>query len=203
MGYQNNRCEDEIQILVNEVYSEINEVCVPQYLYEIYPGKVISNLSVKINNTEFRTGRIITSYLSGTEEFCVFATTAGHAYDNYKQATRIKGDLVKEFIADSIGSVIPEACVAKIEDELSTIQGKEHTYPYSPGYCGWKLTEQDKLFSLLPSCPCKITLTDSCLMLPIKSTSGIIALGNKIVRKAYSCSICNYINCYKRKQDNM
>ena len=203
MGYSNHQCEEEIRTMVNQVYSEINEICVPQYLYEIYPGKVLSNLSIMIDNTDFRTGRIITSYLSGTDEFCVYVTTAGKAYDDYKLAARKEDDLVKEFIADSIGSVIAEACVAKIEDELSKIPGKEHTYPYSPGYCGWKLTEQQKLFSLLPNSPCGITLTDSCLMLPIKSTSGIIALGDKIERRAYSCAICNNINCYKRNESKM
>ena len=200
MGYQKEQCGQEIQKMVNEVFAEINEICVPQYMYEIYPGKVLSNVSIMIENEEFRTGRIITSYLSGTENFCVYVTTAGQAYDSYKQTAHKEGDLLKEFIADSIGSVIAEACVAKIEDELSKIPGKEHTYPYSPGYCGWKLTEQHKLFSLLPSSPCGITLTDSCLMLPIKSTSGIIALGGKIERKAYACKICNYKSCYKRKQ---
>lgn len=200
MGYHDREAESEIQLLVEDVFREIDEICIPQYMYEIYEGEVQDRVSITIGNQHFKTGRMIISYLSGGDRFCVFVTTAGQEYEDYKLRARKEGDSLKEFIADAIGSVIAEACVTKVQSRLSEISSLDHTYPYSPGYCGWKLTEQRLLFSLLPDSPCGITLTDSCLMLPIKSVSGIIALGEKIERKAYGCSICENINCYKRKE---
>lgn len=201
MGYRDNIPDDSFLCMINSVYTEIEQLCKPQYVYGIYDGHVENKISVKIGDETFTTGKIITSYLVGTDRFCVFATTAGHEYDAYKKEVRQSGDLLKEFIADSIGSVVAEACVGKIIEVLLTkIPQEELTYPYSPGYCGWKLTEQRKLFALLPDNPCEITLTDSCLMMPIKSVSGIMGIGKGIVRKAYSCSICENKNCYKRKK---
>jgi hypothetical protein len=49
--------------------------------------------------------------------------------------------------------------------------------PYSPGYCGWHITGQRKLFAYLEPERVGITLNQSCLMLPIKSVSGVLVAG--------------------------
>ena len=72
------------------------------------------------------------------------------------------------------------------------------TNRYSPGYCVWHLKEQKSLFSLLPAEYCNITLTDSCLMQPIKSVSGLIGIGANGKQKTYLCSICELSHCLYR-----
>lgn len=200
IGYKDCEPEKEIKALIEDTLNEIIDICSPQYLYGIFPGKLCNSVSIRISNQTFYPGRKIVSYLDGVESFCVFVTTAGLEFEKWKENLRTSGELVKEFIADSIGSVIAESCVDRIQEELSSVHGINHTYPYSPGYCGWKLSEQQYLFSLLPKHPCSIILTDSCLMMPVKSISGIIGLGKNIERKEYGCKICENINCYKRKE---
>ena len=198
MGYRNAMPEEDILWLVDKIYAEIERICKPQYIYEVYEAKTCDHVSIEINDKKLRTGKTITHYLYGMEKCCVFVTTAGSEYEAYKKQLREKGDILEEFIADAMGSVIAEACVNNIAGELA--ENNNCTYPYSPGYCNWKLTEQELLFSLLPDTPCGITLTESCLMVPIKSTSGIIGIGKDIERKAYACNICENKNCYKRKE---
>jgi len=48
---------------------------------------------------------------------------------------------------------------------------------YSPGYCGWNLTGQRALFAALDPGAIGITLSDSCLMEPVKSVSGVVVIG--------------------------
>ena len=61
--------------------------------------------------------------------------------------------------------------------------------------------QQKKLFPLFPSAePCGIRLTDSSLMLPIKSVSGVIGLGEDVRKLEYTCGLCTYDRCYRRKQ---
>jgi hypothetical protein len=50
---------------------------------------------------------------------------------------------------------------------------------FSPGYCGWHMTGQKKLFESLRPEEIGITLNDSCLMQPLKSVSGVIITGPK------------------------
>jgi hypothetical protein len=49
--------------------------------------------------------------------------------------------------------------------------------PYSPGYCGWHITGQRRLFALLDPGRIDIELNSSCLMSPLKSVSGVLVAG--------------------------
>jgi hypothetical protein len=49
--------------------------------------------------------------------------------------------------------------------------------PYSPGYCGWHITGQRRLFAFLAPGRIDIELNASCLMSPIKSVSGVLVAG--------------------------
>ena len=128
--------------------------------------------------------------------------TAGREFEDFRHTYKESGDCVREFIADAVGSVLAEACVAQVEQQLDLEAATPHTYPYSPGYCGWRVTEQKLLFGLLPEHPCGIELTESSLMYPIKSVSGVIGIGETVERKPYGCAICRNANCYKRRVPN-
>ena len=87
-----------------------------------------------------------------------------------------------------------------LEEQMSK-EGKKITNRFSPGYCGWNVSEQHKLFSLLPGNFCGIRLTESALMDPVKSVSGIIGIGPDVRRMPYTCSLCDMKNCiYRRKE---
>ena len=50
---------------------------------------------------------------------------------------------------------------------------------FSPGYCGWHISAQKKLFDILGPHGIGIALNESYLMQPIKSISGVIISGEK------------------------
>jgi hypothetical protein len=50
---------------------------------------------------------------------------------------------------------------------------------FSPGYCGWHISAQKKLFDALHPSEIGITLNESHLMQPLKSISGVIISGEK------------------------
>ena len=75
------------------------------------------------------------------------------------------------------------------------------TNRFSPGYCGWNIKGQKELFSLLPENYCKISLTNSFLMNPVKSISGIIGIGKKVEWKDYQCTLCGKKDCPYRKRN--
>jgi hypothetical protein len=73
---------------------------------------------------------------------------------------------------------------------------------YSPGYCGWDITSQKKLFEYLQPQQIDVTLTDSCLMQPLKSVSGAIIAGPRTIHQfppSYSfCTRCETHSCRAR-----
>ncbi len=194
-------CEDVIDS-ITEVMEKLNEIVQPRYYFEIFEGE-LSKKSVNINNVGFDIGKIICSQLRESDKFVLFAVTAGSELSDYLEEAQKDDDMIRVYIADSIGSIIAERTADQMEKELADLifpEGFKHTNRFSPGYCGWNVNEQHKLFSLLPPHICGITLTESSLMLPVKSVSGIIGVGNKVLRKEYKCSLCSYKNCYKKKK---
>ncbi len=73
---------------------------------------------------------------------------------------------------------------------------------YSPGYCGWHISGQGKLFQYLQPEAIGIQLNPSFLMVPIKSISGVLVAGPASIHdfdNDYSfCDTCQTFNCRQR-----
>lgn len=203
LGYGQTIPQTEILQIVDSVWETAQRSAKPRYLFEIIEGQRIDPTRIRIGSVEFLCGSIISGHLDGVERFVVFVTTAGAEYEAYLHGLKEEGDLVSEYIADALGSVIAEAAVTEIGrqvERLTQSTGERLSYPYSPGYCGWHIRQQAQLFSLLPEHPCGVRLTESSLMMPIKSVSGIYGLGAGIQKQGYACEICGLATCYKRNQ---
>jgi len=152
---------------------------------------------------DFEMGNIILRQLRGSEAFALFICTSGLEFETYQQRLKEQGDMVRVFIADALGSVIAEKCADQMEKALQESIDKlgwMHTNRFSPGYCGWHVSQQQLLFPLFQGHTCGVKLTDSSLMIPIKSVSGIIGLGEKVRKLEYTCGLCDFKQCYKRKK---
>jgi len=80
-------------------------------------------------------------------------------------------------------------------------RGLDATPPYSPGYCGMTVREQIPLFASLPTRQINVRVTPSCLMLPVKSVSGLIGLGpaDLVSPGGYPCEACTHPDCMQRR----
>ena len=150
----------------------------------------------------FDIGRIIERQLKGSEAYTLFICTAGVEFEAWQQRLKEEGDMVRVFIADSLGSVIAEKTADQMERHLQESIDKlgwHHTNRFSPGYCGWHVSQQQLVFPLFKGHTCGVRLTDSSLMLPIKSVNGIIGIGQEVRKLDYTCGLCTFEKCYKRK----
>lgn len=203
MGYGNHTPDAGILDLINEMLLELHGICKPHYGYVHTTGEIVDKEHIQVGDVVFNPGKIITSVMREATSFVVFTATIGPAFDEWCHQLRKEGDMVKPFVADALGSVLAEATASRLMMQLADdmeAQGLYISNSYSPGYCDWFLLEQKKLFSLIPDNVTGITLTDSCLMLPIKSVSGIVGIGEQMKKRAYSCEICRMITCVKNKK---
>lgn len=139
------------------------------------------------------------------EKIAVFICTAGQGFSDYSRKYNKEGEYLKGYIVDTMGSVVVEKSMDFIQSELEKqvqSEGMKITNRYSPGYCNWPVDDQKLLFSLVPAHTCEISLSASCLMVPIKSVSGIIGIGRNVRKSSYSCDICNNLTCIYRKVKN-
>ena len=192
MGYHDTEPDADTKAELTQIINEVSQWLHPQFSYFV----------VSVQPT-FDMGNIILRQLRGSEAYALFICTAGVAYEAYQQRLKEQGDMVRVFIADALGSVIAEKCADQMEKALQESIDKlgwKHTNRFSPGYCGWHVSQQQLLFPLFQGHTCGVTLTDSSLMLPIKSVSGIIGLGTSVRKLDYTCGLCDFKQCYKRKK---
>lgn len=187
------------------VIREVREWIHPAFSFFITKGTLDNEKeTLTIKGTNFQIGKIINRQLRGSEAYAFFTATVGQAFEEYQERLKKEGDMVKIYIADALGSILAEKTADLMEETLEKelIQKKwKHTNRFSPGYCGWHVSEQQKLFSIFPiSQPCGIRLTASSLMLPIKSVSGVIGLGTDVRKLEYTCGLCTFDQCFRRKK---
>jgi cobalamin-dependent methionine synthase I len=162
-----------------------------------------SDYTIKIEDVVFSLDKIVSNQLKKSDMIALFICTAGNGIEKLSKKLFKKGEFLKGYIADVIGSTIVESATDKLQEHLKNIMSERSlsiTNRYSPGYCGWNVSEQQKLFSLLPPNFCNISLTESSLMYPIKSVSGVIGIGNHVKHSPYICHICNQKDCIYRNR---
>jgi len=197
MGYKGSQPDDAVRSLTTELLERLCGKASLKYICREVDALKANAKEIILDGIAFASGPIIGSYLNGMTSAYVFIATAGRECADEMMNIKKENDLMLDFIADSIGSVLAEISVSRLETELA--HNATVSLPYSPGYCGWDVREQKKFFSLFPDEPCGVTVNDSCLMTPEKSISGFFALGKELVRKPYHCKTCRNINCYKRR----
>ena len=191
MGYHGQLPDEGTRAETEAIISEVSSWLEPRFCFFVRPEL-----------PDFSLGRIISRQLAGAEAYALFIATCGVEFEEYQQRLKQEGDMVRVFIADALGSVIAEKCADQMELSLQQSIDKlgwHHTNRFSPGYCGWHVSEQQQLFPLFDGHTCGVCLTESSLMLPIKSVSGLIGVGKKVRRHDYTCGLCDFEKCYKRK----
>lgn len=191
----------------NEVLENAGSAVEIQCGYRSFQSVTVNqkDSSVHIASTVMYPGSIILQQLKGSTGVLVFACTAGEAITDEARRCNARGDTLKAYLYDVMGSVSVEKAADLLENEAKkelNAMGLGITRRLSPGYCGWDVAEQGKLFGLLPEGFCGIRLTGSSLMRPLKSVSGIIGFGKNVQRTPRPCRHCYDTSCVYNRRKN-
>lgn len=199
-GYQ----ADEFSGLISELIVNSARECSVKAEFRTYPAGEwdITAKSVIIEDIEFKLKDIVFAQVRKAESFAFFICTAGPEAEELSRKAMEDGDPLASYIYDIIGSEIAESASRLVLQEVrkvSEISGLKVTNRYSPGYCGWNVSEQHKLFELMPGNSCGVSLNASALMNPEKSVSGLIGIGADVSFDPYPCKSCRRTDCLYRK----
>jgi hypothetical protein len=203
LGYQEGEDRELVTGLIKEILKESEKLCNIKAEYKICTGVVFnkSDKSIDINSINFEIKKIVYGQLKNSDSVAIFICTAGEEIGIRSKKSMKEGDLLKGYIYDVVGSVVVDAAADLMQSELKksvTLEGKKITNRYNPGYCGWSVVEQHKLFQLVPENYCGVRLTHSALMDPVKSMSGIIGIGENVKMNPYTCRLCGLMDCTYR-----
>jgi len=203
LGYNEDDDRGFVIGLIEEILSEAQSISNIKAQYIVFDEVIFdkSSGSVNVNEFTFNVKKIIFTQLKKAESVALFICTAGAEIGIRSRKAMQERDFLKGYIYDVVGSNIVEAAADLMQAELGKsmlASGKLITNRYSPGYCGWDVSEQHKLFELIPDNYCGIKLTTSALMDPEKSISGIIGIGTNVKNNQYTCRVCNQKDCVYR-----
>lgn len=205
MGFKDNKPDDGFMELVFQVEKELLSVCNPKYTYKIFDIKEISknNNEVILRDCSFvLKGRDITNHLKDCDKAVFMACTASAEVDKLMRVYSVS-DMTRAVICDSMASALVEQICDEAQKEISERINGYTTWRYSCGYGDFPLDAQRDI-SLILDTPKTIgvSVTDSCLMTPLKSVSAVFGISkNPFDKKRLSCESCNmFENCNYRKR---
>lgn len=205
MGYQTGTAPEPVTMLINEITEELLPLGDIKAEYKIFQKISLSqeDKTLHVEGVTFNIKPIIYRQIKEAEEAALFICTAGPVVGEKSRNSMKSGDLLRGYVYDVIGSEVVEAAADMMQEELRkevADRGMKITNRFSPGYCGWDVAEQHKLFSFFKDNFSGITLTESALMNPVKSVSGIIGIGKNVKYASYQCHLCDDKNCIYRNR---
>lgn len=143
------------------------------------------------------------------ERLALFAATLGPRISQEIAERFGSNDLALGCMLDSVASIAADSLAKELErcyrDGLETageVGADARALCYSPGYCGWHISGQGKLFEFLRPGQIGITLRESFLMDPLKSVSGVVLVGPREIHEFdmdYAfCEECRTRSCRAR-----
>lgn len=139
----------------------------------------------------------------------LFAATVGPALGAKIKELFAAGEFALGSLLDSAASngtdLISRILEKRLKEDTvrrSRIGANAVVMAYSPGYCGWHISAQKKLFEFLHPEKIGITLRDSFLMEPLKSISGVLVAGPREIHlfddSFPCCADCKARSCHAR-----
>jgi len=139
----------------------------------------------------------------------LFAATVGPKVGEEIHRGFQRGDFATAFLLDALASAAADRLGELLEvwcRKQWSASGRETTdtcvVRYSPGYCGWHISGQRRLFEYLRPEEIGVTLRESFLMEPLKSISGVLIAGPRSIHEFTMefpcCDQCETRGCRER-----
>jgi hypothetical protein len=166
----------------------------PKVLYKRLKIDTIKHETIRLENGGRLSGSLIAQHLAPAEEVIMILCTVGFPLEE-QSAKVVKTDPPVGLALEGVGSAGVEALANAVcyhFEKSVEEKGWCATIPLNPGMTGWPIEKgQNEIFSLLDAEEIGITLTASYLMLPRKSLSMVIGIGEDIHTEGTACDYCS------------
>lgn len=204
LGYSGRSPSAAVLNRIDAQLASAKELIKPVYTYEVRAIEGASEQSVYLEGKLVLSSRTIHYVLSACKWAVVFLATIGPGLGKELSGLIETGDQVGAMILDAIGT----AAMVQIEGELQQVvkeiarrRGCRATLGYYTGYCDWHVSQQKVIFEIVDSVAVGVMLTDSCMMVPEKSISGVFGIGDLDAAKPPCLAVCNQRETCTHRRD--
>ncbi len=182
------------KLQANMIFKTALSLIHPRAIYGQSSVTSRSKEKVSIGGVDF-TSRILTRNLDGTDRVFPYIITIGEALEAEARASK---KIAGQLLLDELGNSALDASVSYLQSHISQKQRLKTISHMSPGQLDWSISQQKQLFSIFDDVEnlIGVRLTESLLMIPRKSVSGIM-FPTEI--PFISCQLCQRQNCSSRR----
>lgn len=195
LGYRSNNIPGLFAEELNRGLSECDSFNDGGWVIKLFDDFNITGDSICIMNSCLDVGERVTDNIRQATCLAVITCTAGSRLGSLIEKFTHQGDLLKAYLYDILGTEIIYGITENIYKVLKDKYATGMSDLFSPGSCGWNIKDQVHIFELLSDINNKVRLNKSCLMVPVKSLSGIIGMGEGMQRSQYPCDRCEIKKC--------
>ncbi len=180
---------------IRELVNQVQAVARPKVIYDVRYIDQKDENSVNIDGTRF-TSRVLRVNLDKVERVFPYIATCGTEVEELNIPS---GDLMLKFALDIIKQMALGAATKRLREYVDKSYRPGQLSSMSPGSLeDWPISEQKPLFSFFGDVErlIGVKLTDTFLMLPLKSVSGMFF---QTEVKFQSCQLCPRERCPGRR----
>lgn len=166
----------------------------PSVVYQKFAVDSLRHEKLILTGGGILSGPLIVQQLGAAQEIIVLVCTIGPELEDYDREISAQ-DPVLGLALDGVGSaacevLANEAC--KYFEDQAAERSLQITMPISPGMIDWSVGDgQPQIFALLDDDENSVILTDSAVMIPRKSLSMVLGVGENVNSGGSPCDYCN------------
>ena len=190
--------EDDVKI-VTDLFHAAKEIAKPKALFREVFVEDVSNGRATINGFGFES-EVLASNLKNIHRIFAYVCTCGTEVDTW---SRRREDYFETLWLDMIKQMFLNDAASFMREHIKNAFHLEKLSSINPGsgeLDNWPISQQRLLFDMIGNVEAEIgvLLTESFLMVPIKSTSGILYPSET---EFTNCALCGRENCVGRRAE--
>jgi hypothetical protein len=197
------RSKEPILSAVDECMRIARHLAKPRLVFEKKSVVAGSKDRLTLEGPLYLGGGALLSSIRGSTHAYLFLATIGSDLEETATMLMENGEPLHGYLLDRIGSFAVESLAENFEDGLRRMykdRDMSVSMRFSPGYCDWPIEEQRILKKTLDFSRAGVRLTESCMMVPKKSISGLVGVGPKgLFSKKSQCLVCDIKECSYRR----
>jgi hypothetical protein len=184
--------EENVRVEVEKAVQEIQELSQPVYHMERFP--LAWQNGFPILEHQLLESHDLARNLKDCDEVILLGCTIGLAVDRAIRRAAVSSAFHAAALQAAAASYVEQYCNT-INDKITAEEKKDGRYTharYSPGYGDLPLSFQKEFFRLTDLTKhTGITLTEGCLMVPVKSITALIGISKKpVFCQSEGCDTC-------------
>ncbi|MBQ6423758.1 MAG: Vitamin B12 dependent methionine synthase activation subunit [Acidaminococcaceae bacterium] len=172
------------EAVIDAAYIKLKSELQPRYTVKRF-GCCAEEASVLLDNGTVFRSKALARYVGEATELFLFGATLGSRVDSALRRmalTSVAEAGAGQAVASALIETYCDDCCAELQKQLP--EGKKLKWRFSPGYGDWALEEQKILFPVLDCAhTIGLTLTESCMMAPVKSVTAVMAITEDDVKE--------------------